>query len=131
MPTRACPQCRRVVPTTVVVCRCGFDLSSSVAASVPGSEPERLLEAAQLYRRLILFVLLSVAANILSRTIAEAARQSQVGVMALLALVPLLVALGLHVASLVTTYRLASRLEWGLAWLWVAFMLVPCLNIFT
>lgn len=96
---------------------------SPVISPIPFADAEAI---ARLYRRLVLLVGLQILLSVPQLLLQEATPSLGVG---LVGVVVFLVLLGILVAMVATTYKLARVLGAGLPILWAIAMFVPCLNI--
>ncbi len=90
---------------------------------VPFDDAEAI---ARLYRRLVLLVGAQLLVGTFSRTLAGPEISQGMAVLTLIISVGLL---GISVAMVVTTYRLARYLGAGAPVLWAVAMFIPCINI--
>jgi hypothetical protein len=97
----------------------------SAISPVPFADAEAI---ARLYRRLVLLVGLQILISVPQILLQEATPSTGVG---LVALAVLLLLIGILVAMVITTYKLARLLGAGLPILWAIAMFIPCLNLLT
>jgi hypothetical protein len=93
------------------------------AGVVPFDDAEAI---ARLYRRLVLLVGAQILAGGFYQTLSESDMSQGMAMVALLFSVGLL---GISVAMVVTSYRLARYLGLGVPVLWAVAMFIPCINL--
>ena len=96
---------------------------NSAAHPIPLEDADAI---ARLYRRLVLLVGLQLLIGCLVRVPSE---HSASPAAALLALTGVVMAIGLALAMVITTYKLAQHLGAGSPTLWALGMFVPCANV--